>query len=164
MNISKNILLNNGFKFREFDDNSKNNHSGDFEVFKFEEYRVYFMLSEPENVWCLDISNYKNHKHFEIRYQTEISVEEVNLALRICNIDIVINAEDDSTIDNFCEENKKALRKLYLNAGGSITAIKQIIGEDKYQLFQNMMFVIEHNGSYRLSTIAQSYCNNFLKL
>lgn len=91
MNISKNILLNNGFKFREFEDNSKDNHSGDFELFKFEEYRVYFALSEPENLWYLDISNYKNHKHFEIRCQTEIPVEEVNLALKICNINIQLS-------------------------------------------------------------------------
>ena len=90
MNINRNILLDNGFKFREFDDNSKGNHSGDFELFKFEKYRIYFTLSEPENIWYLDITNYENHKHFEFRNQKEISIEEINMALRLCNIDIVI--------------------------------------------------------------------------
>jgi hypothetical protein len=91
MNINKNILLNNGFKFREFDDNSPNNHSGDFELFKFEKYRIYFMLFDNNNTWHLKISNYETNRKFEIRISDSISVEDINTALKLCNINIQLS-------------------------------------------------------------------------
>lgn len=91
MNINKNILLNNGFKFREFDDNSKDNHSGDFELFKFEKYRIYFMFFDKSNTWHLTISNYETNREFEIRISDSISVEDINTALKLCNINIQLS-------------------------------------------------------------------------
>lgn len=88
-----NILLTNGFEWREYEDNGKYHHSGELTFRKrnnSENYSICFRFSDGEEPkWTLEINNFEKRKYIEIRLvdEKDIDLNEINTALCLCNID-----------------------------------------------------------------------------
>jgi hypothetical protein len=164
MNIDKDILIRNDFTYTEFDEKN----GGEFTLNGIDEkHDVYFSYTaSPEERWYFEAANMRESKYYRAYDVKEITIEDVNTALKLCGINIQLTKHNylNKEEEIFCERNKHTLRTLYLNRGGSITAIKQIVGEEPYNRFKNRNFIIEDEGKFCISHRVRNYCRTVLEL
>ena len=164
MNIDKDILLRNDFIFTEFDEQN----GGEFTLEGIDDkHVVYFSYTaNPEERWYFEAANMRDNKYYKAHDVEEITIEDVNTALKLCGINIQLTKHEylNKEEEIFCERNKHILRTLYLNCSGSITAIKQIVGEEAYNRFKSWNFIVEDEGKFWLSHRARNYCRTVLGL
>lgn len=86
--LTKEFLLKHGFKWREFEDNSRNNHSGEFELYKAPSYivTVYWFEGEEGNEWNINILSIEHNREVKIRANENFPLTEFTDALKVCKI------------------------------------------------------------------------------
>lgn len=84
--ITPEILLKNGFKFRQYE--GSKSHEGEY-VKQTSQYRIELGYGDMFD-WNIDIDKWKNNVHFSMSNIVSPTIDKLNLILEVCEIDFKI--------------------------------------------------------------------------
>lgn len=173
MIITREILLNSGFEWYEYESNSKNNHSGQYTYRRTNDNECFTIrISRHEgfnSYWHLYVGNFDKRRTVELDNLKELTYLDLRRALTLCEININIIVENDEHITQVKDvvdiDFDEALLVFYRNNGSTTKALMEMIGNEHFYEIDRMGFIAYHikggcNNWYTITEKGIKYLEN----